>query len=438
MHPFIRKAAHRFPAFRVIGVLFGGWLSGNCGISTVLAEPQSCVDCHRQNESEMVKAWEGSRHAAAGVGCIACHGDNHSTIFQVKGQVSAATCGSCHSKQVTEFNRSLHAESMDRMEVDPKFQRLSPAMAEQGCVQCHKIGKHFPDGSRGGCNSCHSGHSFSVIEARRPESCGGCHSGRDHPHIEMWQASKHGQLFASEATRAQAPTCVTCHMPGGSHDTGIGLTLGNVGTGAALDTDKPAVKMRSITAEEAKRQRALMVANCLPCHSSRFASESLAGADHVKQEADAVLGEAAAVINQLQHDKLIRWLESGMPPDEPEVPAGHPGDSESLPEAPQPYSWIGPIPESIIPRIGGAEPEPGPLPGTEMPYDGLTPLEQRFFEMVKFHHATTFKGAYHHSPMFTHNEGFLRMQQDLSDIKNKAEQIRSEAKASHPTQPKQP
>ena len=411
-------------------MFLGGWLFAWCGISVALAAPQSCVDCHRQSEKEMVKAWEGSRHAAAGVGCIACHGDNHSTIFQVKGQVSAATCGSCHSKQVTEFNRSLHAESMDRMEADPKFERLSPAMAEQGCVQCHKIGKHFADGSRGGCNSCHSGHAFSVVEARRPEACGGCHSGPDHPHIEMWQASKHGQLFASPETRAQAPTCVTCHMPGGSHDTGIGLTLGNVGTGAALDTEKPSVKMRSISAEEAKQQRALMVANCLPCHSSRFATESLTGADLVKQEADAVLGEAAGVINQLQRDKLIRWLSSGMPPDEPKVPAEQPAEPQ------QPYSWIGPIPESIIPRIG--EPEPEPLPGTEMPYDGLTPLEHSFFGMVKFHHATTFKGAYHHSPMFTHNEGFLRMQQDLSDIKNKAEQIRSEAKTSTPTPPKQP
>lgn len=406
------------PAWRLIGTLLVALVVGSGGIRSGLAEPQSCVDCHRQTNKAMVSAWEESRHAAKGVGCVECHGDNHSTIFNVKGKVSAAKCGSCHAQQVSQFNKSLHAEAMDRMMADPKFARLSPAMAEQGCISCHKIGEHFADGSRGGCNSCHSSHGFSVAEARRPETCGGCHSGPDHPHIEMWQASKHGQLFAAAETRSQAPTCVTCHMHGGSHDTGIGLTLGNVGTGAALDTERVRVKMRSISLEKSKEQRALMLKNCLPCHSSRFASESLASADRVKQEADALLGEAADVINQLQSDGIIRWL-STLPP------ADKASGAEEFPGVIAPLLKV---PGRSISGSRGALGEPEPLPGTEMPYDGLSSIEQRFFEMVKFHHAKTFKGAYHHSPVFTHNEGFLRMKQDLSAIKDKAESLRTEAK----------
>jgi hypothetical protein len=357
----------------------------------------------------MVTAWEQSRHAAVGVGCADCHGDNHSTIFNVKGKVSAGKCGTCHAQQVSEFNHSLHAQSMTRMEADPKFAVLSPAMAQQGCVSCHKIGESFPDGSRGNCNSCHSGHGFSVVEARRPEACGSCHSGPDHPQIEMWLASKHGQLYASEKTRAQSPTCVTCHMSKGSHDTGIGLTFGTVGTGAAAETHHPGVKMRSITAEDAKRQRTNMLTTCLPCHSSRFASEQLASADLVKHEADAVLDEAVSVIAKLQAEGLIRWLAS-MPPSKETAAAA------LDPKAPASVAMKAKPDGSIV-----------PLPGTEMPYAGLTPLEQRFFQMVKFHHATTFKGAYHQSPVFTHNEGFLHMKQDLDDIKHQAQQLRKEA-----------
>ena len=35
-----------------------------------------------------------------------------------------------------------------------------------------------------------------------------------------------------------------------------------------------------------------MVKTCLPCHSSRFAAESLAEADQIKREADALLAQA--------------------------------------------------------------------------------------------------------------------------------------------------
>lgn len=66
--------------------------------------------------------------------------------------------------------------------------------------------------------------------------------------------------------------------------------------------------------------------------------------------------------------------------------------------------------------------------GSDQLYDGGSPIEQRFFDMFKFHHATTFKGAYHHSPEHTHNQGFLRMKQDLTYINNEAFRLRAEAR----------
>ena len=343
-----------------------------------------------------VEAWRQSKHAARNVGCADCHGSDHSTIFARKGQVSAAVCGSCHATQLEEFGHSLHAAAADVMRADPKFARLPPSIAELGCAGCHQIGARFDDQSRGRCNSCHSSHAFSVEEARRPEACAQCHTGPDHPQMEAWQASKHGQLFVAKETRDQSATCVTCHMPKGSHNTGIGLSFGQVGNGAVLDGVSPPVKMRTISAAEARQQRNRMVETCLPCHASRFAADSLSKADEVKKEADVLLSEAVSLITQLDKEGLLQ-----RPADLRDAGTKGTGSKHSL------------------------------VLGMDQPYDGLSPVEQRFFDMFKFHHATTFKGAYHNSPEHTHNEGFLRMKQDMTYLQSEAARLRAEAARNH-------
>lgn len=340
----------------------------------------SCIECHRDMTPAIQRGWEESAHARAGVGCAACHGKDHSTIFSHKGQVSAGVCGDCHPQQVDQFSRSLHAMAVDIMERDPKFQALSPAMQKLGCGTCHAIGRKWTDGSVGECNQCHSGHRFSLEEARSPEACATCHSGPDHAHDEMWRASRHGQLYASPETRAFAPTCVACHMFQGDHDTSKGLTLGNVANGAALAGEEPPVPMRTLSRTAQRRERKHMVQTCLPCHSSRFATESLEDADQVKREADALLAEAVGILEGLYRDGLL----------------------ERLPEA-------------------GAH---GLILGGDQRYDTLSPAEQRFFDLYKLHHASTFKGAYHHSPEYTHNEGWLRMRQDLTFLRHEAARLR--------------
>jgi hypothetical protein len=52
--------------------------------------------------------------------------------------------------------------------------------------------------------------------------------------------------------------------------------------------------------------------------------------------------------------------------------------------------------------------------------------------MFKFHHASAFKGAYHHSPEHTHNQGFMKMKQDLTFLKTEAAKLRNHrSRASH-------
>ncbi|MFQ6672894.1 MAG: multiheme c-type cytochrome, partial [Candidatus Tectimicrobiota bacterium] len=115
-----------------------------------------------------------------------------------------------------------------------------------GCIECHGsfiiaepggklkgwpnagVGRINPDGSLGSCTYCHTRHRFSIAEARKPEVCGQCHLGPDHPQYEIYEESKHGNIYAAggeswnwEAPPGKwgpedivAPTCATCHMSG--------------------------------------------------------------------------------------------------------------------------------------------------------------------------------------------------------------------------------
>ncbi len=86
-------------------------------------------------------------------------------------------------------------------------------------------GRVDPDGSIGTCTACHTRHTFSIKQAREPWTCGQCHLGIDHPHIEIYEQSKHGNIweaYGSEwnwtalpwkvGVHFNAPTCATCHM----------------------------------------------------------------------------------------------------------------------------------------------------------------------------------------------------------------------------------
>ncbi len=90
------------------------------------------------------------------------------------------------------------------------------------------IGRVNPDGSLGSCSSCHTRHTFSVPEARKPDTCGQCPLGSDHPQYEIYTESKHGNLYAARgeelnwdapagewgADDVDAPTYAVCHMSG--------------------------------------------------------------------------------------------------------------------------------------------------------------------------------------------------------------------------------
>ncbi len=120
------------------------------------------------------------------------------------------------------------------------------------------IGRINPDGSEGSCTACHSRHTFSVAQARHPDTCGKCHMGPDHPQKEIYEESKHGIAFFANQGKMNldnakwiagedywhAPTCATCHMSATrtlpvTHDIGMRISWNN----------RPAISIRPETAD---------------------------------------------------------------------------------------------------------------------------------------------------------------------------------------------
>ena len=355
-------------------------------------DDESCVGCHKENNSAIVAQWLGSAHFGADVSCTDCHGLDHDAMFAADGEVSSKICAECHEAEYQEFGRSSHALADVKARENPRFLAAPSAIQRQGCLTCHSIGKEFPDGGVGQCNYCHSGHRFSLKEAREPRACEGCHMGPDHPQYEAYTASKHGTAYNTLKDESTAPTCVTCHVGGATgHDNTDAMTLGRASHGGVLEGDSAPIPMKVFTraAFEAGRER--MVEICRKCHSAKFAKGHLADADEIKKIADRIVGEAAQIIRELHDEGAL----APMPADRPPHPtAGH----------------------ALV--LGG-----GQL------YSDTSAIEQRFFEMAKFHHSITFKGAYHFSPDYTHWLGYAALQGDLTFIRAEAARLRAEAKA---------
>ena len=180
-----------------------------------------------------------------------------------------------------------------------------------GCAQCHGtfviaeddgsltgwpntgIGRINPDGSAGSCSSCHTRHTFSVAEARKPYTCGQCHLGPDHPQIEIYEESKHGNIYDARGEEwnwdteewgtddIDAPTCATCHMSGfngvveATHDVGERLYWElqpklSVPQWKNADEVDDLVLQRVSDPSAAAQGRQRMKSVCTQCHSTNW------------------------------------------------------------------------------------------------------------------------------------------------------------------------
>ncbi len=138
-----------------------------------------CVDCHSRQSGTSgaghgFASWRGSRHAAAGVGCEACHGGNPAAADAAAAHQGVArssdassrvfftrvpdTCGRCHAAEAGYFRSSIH------------YARLQSDGHGPNCVTCHgSMATRIlaPDSVLGTCSACHAPNGVAPVGKSR-------------------------------------------------------------------------------------------------------------------------------------------------------------------------------------------------------------------------------------------------------------------------------
>jgi hypothetical protein len=384
-----------------------------------------CIECHSKTTPNIVADWKLSKHSQSDIGCVVCHGDQHTTATDVsKVKIPTPdTCADCHADQVAQYKKGKHALAWAAMKAMPTihWQPMAMIEGEKGCGGCHKIGMkstaEIAELRQGGaefgaaaCDSCHTRHTFSVEEARQPQACESCHMGFDHPQWEMYSSSKHGVRHELKGlnvlpANAAAPTCQTCHMQDGNHEVrtawgflAVRLPLPEDKQWAAdratilealgvLDPDgKPtalvdtvkAADLARLTQEDWQRERDKMIKTCDQCHADNFARQQLQQGDDMIRNADHLMAEAIQIVAGLYRDGVI----------------------------PKPKNYAYAFPNLLT------------------FHDAPTVIEQKLFVMYLEHRMRTFQGTFHASNDYAMWYGWSEMQRDLTEIKELAATMR--------------
>src|SRR3990170_4888268 len=390
---------------------------------------QQCVECHKKTTPNIVSDWQLSKHSQNDVNCTVCHGEDHKAAndYAVARIPTPETCAQCHEEKVAQFKKGKHALAWAAMKAMPTAHAQPVAMMEgmKGCGGCHKIGlKSEADirdlqraGSgfgRASCDSCHTRHIFSVTEAKQPQACQTCHMGFDHPQWEMYSASKHGVRYLLKQNKTlpdtvAAPTCQTCHMQEGNHE--VRTAWGFLAVRLPLPEDKQwaadqttilqalgvldpsgkptprldvvkAADVARLTQEDWQKERDKMLKTCNQCHSANFAKAELEKGDQMIKEADRLLAEAIRIIASLYQDGIL--------------------------QKPKNYAYA--------------------FPDLLAFHDAPTVIEQKLFVMHLEHRMRTFQGTFHANPDYALWYGWSEMQRSLTEIKEKAAEMREKGK----------
>ena len=385
-------------------------------LSNAQEKPKSkCLLCHEKSMPGLVGQWQKSKHFKAGIECDACHGDKHSTLkdFNLAQMPTPQTCGNCHPERLEQFQAGKHVSALVAMEAMPttKDQPHPIIGGQKGCGGCHKVGlvevkesKEYPYGL--GCDACHTRHTFSREEAKKPMACLPCHMGFDHPQWEMWSTSKHGVINQIDGNSQRAPSCQTCHMSGGDHGVmtswgflglrlpeddsvwmgnratilkGLGVLDWNGNPTPRLDIVK-AGKVARLTKEEWVAERDKMEKICAQCHGKSFVESNLNNADLALKEADKLMAEAIQIVEDLYQDGIL----------------------------PEPKDYP---PHVDLLRF----------------YEVSSSIEQDLYLSFMEYRMRAFQGAFHMNPDYMHWYGWAPLKETLVRIKDEASSLRKEA-----------
>lgn len=336
------------------------------------AKREQCVECHQQVTPGWTHSWQKSVHgnlddirklsesdsrgykkallkevednlhsmgalksgeALKEVGCIDCHigvGKDHGQHKTELKMPDAAACGQCHVQQFAERESERDTFTWPQGQWDPGhpshalsykanvenaiWAAMEQREVAEGCTFCHT-----PQTT---CNSCHTRHEFSAVEARKPQACAQCHNGVDHNEFENFMLSKHGTVYqtrgdtwnwnarladAIDKGNMNAPTCQFCHM---EYQGKFTHNMVRKSRWAFEPTPKIADNLHHPWFVQRKEA---WVSTCSNCHSDSFARAYLDDMDKGVLSGIKITEESRSVLVKLYEDKLLPGQTSNRP-----------------------------------------------------------------------------------------------------------------------------
>jgi hypothetical protein len=206
-------------------------------------------------DQAVVREWEASAHARAGVGCAGCHEakDARTGMIEWVDRPGRAACAVCHAGEEGGFLRGKHGM---RLAVD-----LEPMTPGQARLPMKAAARDQPLG----CDSCHPSHSADTRRAA-VEACLSCHDDR---HSRAYPASRHAQLWRREVRGSGLPgtgvSCATCHLP----------------RQARRAEGRDVVRVEHDQNDNLRPNDRMIRGVCLGCHGLGFTIDALADVDLV-------------------------------------------------------------------------------------------------------------------------------------------------------------
>ncbi len=453
-----------------------GMAIGLLGITWAKQSNSTCVQCHTDVTPGVVHQFHEGKmgsNAYLPLDCSNCHGSAHTNENDVQNAIfpTPDTCMGCHADKVQEFRLGKHELAWYAMKTQSAMHGQPSAIVGEGyrgCSGCHKIGRKGYVGAEAGntgalkwdggkeaseyrygnaqCDACHTRHSFNKVEAQDPRACSNCHMGFDHPQWEMYMSSKHGIIWDIDGNKGwdqggRAPTCQTCHMPGGNHnvetawgflglriptkenveklaasvnDAGLKANLQKLAkllpSGHYIDLDddvqwtldralilqvneildenfQPTERFFQIVAqaraargpEQFNKLRLQMKQVCTQCHSNDYVDDFFKNADMVIKLADHEFAKAIQAVQGLYRDGILK----------------------------KPEGWKY-------------------APSVAQYYDNITPIELDLYLIYMEYRQRAFQGAFHVSNDYMHWYGWAPLKEHVNRILAEAERMRAE------------
>lgn len=430
-----------------------------------------CIRCHETINTGAIEDWKTSAHynprktpiiarktkiiedsigkEISVVDCFDCHVDTEKKQIRLP---TAGDCSECHARQVTEFaseknhGRPNHIQTLESNVLVPWYQesyKRGLMAGNAGCDMCH--------GATDKCDPCHTRHSFSAAEARRPQACMSCHMGPDHPDAESYSESKHGIIYELEeehynfdkplahvmvGEEYRTPTCQFCHMyQGGGTFTHNFVSKGiwrmgtvppsNIEYESSLKDYPYGIKIIppkiDIYSDENLDKRDKWIEMCSNCHSPRFAAGWLTQMDDYMFQANKLTDQAQKVIDDLIADDMLYPS-----PAERDIYPGGDWLADVLPA-----ELLGEGVWNAFKSTGGKVPVIGPILGVyAMFYQGdgnPTHIETSYAKMWFWYKLQGYKGYAHVQQDIMWWWGQSPMLQELGNVQSEARSMRRAA-----------